>query len=209
MGQIDLNRRDLFEDEEEIIKVRIAKFEEWKRQEEEAKKKIRVEKEFAERATEIQKKNKEYGGKNVTADSNGVPVYIKPTSTEKLLSDFLFSRSIVFDRAPLEKEVKLTEERKKRTDNSPKKDNPNKDVVKGNSKEYNNKDKDKDAGNKVKENVIINTSLAIKDAQPQHMAGKRKNDGRKQTISDRNGAKSPKYQPPQITFVQPMGSNYE
>jgi hypothetical protein len=125
-----LNRKDLFEDDQDIINVRIAKFEEWKRIEDELKKKVKGEKEMAEKAVEIQKKNKEYSNKLVTADTSGSLIHIRPIPNDRLSNDFLVSRSIIRDKSPDEKELQFTKEKEERNPKS----NPLSNQIKNNNK---------------------------------------------------------------------------
>jgi hypothetical protein len=77
------------EEDKSIEEIRRIKKEEWKRKEEEAKVKNRIDRDTQEKAFEIVKKQKEYERKNVTTDLNGNVIFIKPVAIEKLSQDFI------------------------------------------------------------------------------------------------------------------------
>lgn len=77
------------DEEKEIDDLRKMKKEEWRRKEEEAKNKIKIDKEIKEKEIEVTRKQKEFERKNVTTDLNGNIMFIKNIAIDKLNSDFV------------------------------------------------------------------------------------------------------------------------
>ena len=193
----------MFEDDEEIIKVRRSKLEEWRRLEEDVKKKQKGEKEIHDKNLEILKKNKELANKVVTADSNGLPIFIKSTFTDKLLNDFLFSRSIISDKA-------FPDERNKLSTTTNEKDNQriqniNQESLIKNKLTVNLNTNKINTINSNKNNTTTFSSI------PHNRQSKISLDKHVDTIKiiDSRYVNQSVNLPSQITFLQPVGSNYE
>ena len=95
--QIDLENIQVYNEPPEITEVRKKKVEEWKKKDEENKKKIQNDKARQEETTEYTKKQKDFERKNVTADSNGMPIYIKGVQYG-LVGDFIMTKIDVKDK---------------------------------------------------------------------------------------------------------------
>jgi hypothetical protein len=95
--QIDLDNIQVYTEPPEITEVRKKKEEEWKKKDEDAKKKIFNERVRQDETAEYIKKQKDFEKKNVTADSNGIPIFIKGI-TYGLLSDFIVTRHVIAEK---------------------------------------------------------------------------------------------------------------
>lgn len=113
---MDLENILIYSEPPEIAEVRKKKEEEWKKREEETKKKILSDRVRLEETNEYIKKLKDFEKKNVTADSNGNPIFIKGISYG-LTNDFIVTKHGVSEK---EQQVNI------KTDKSDARDLPNK-----------------------------------------------------------------------------------
>jgi len=96
MPMVDLNIvNDVYWEEEEISKIKKMQFDDWKKREEEEKRKIKYEKETQKKEIEILKRNKELERRLVSSDYRGNLIMVKPYPTEKLSSEFLVPKGII------------------------------------------------------------------------------------------------------------------
>lgn len=204
----------MFEDDEEIIKVRLLKFETLRRLDEEAKKKLKGDKEFLDRNNEILRKNKELINKLVTADSQGLPIFIKNTVIDKFCSDFLFSRSIISEKSNLDGSTKFNN--KNEDDNYP---NKHKSIIiqettiknnltinnvkNSNDSSAKNNTVNNIIGDKIKLSSIQNKNLKLTTNKLLTDRQNEINRNESRFISSSNNSGN------QISLTQPMGSNYE
>ena len=90
---------EFYVEDEKTLLFKKLKNEEWKKKEADIKKKVLFEMEIKQKDEETLKSNKEFEKKNVTADSTGKTITIKPFPNEKFLQDFLFSRGIISNKS--------------------------------------------------------------------------------------------------------------
>jgi hypothetical protein len=96
MPMVDLNIvNDVYWEEQEISKIKKMQFDEWKKREEDEKRKIKYEKESQKKEIELLKRNKELERRLVSSDYRGNLIMVKPYPTERLSSEFLVPRGII------------------------------------------------------------------------------------------------------------------
>ena len=104
---------DVFWDDENTVLLRKFKLEEWKKREEDDRIKARIAKEVVRRDIEALKRNKELEKKNISSDSNGRIIIIKPNNIDKFIPDFIQSKAALKDKDnEIKKIFEKTEEKK-------------------------------------------------------------------------------------------------
>ena len=144
------------------------------------------------------KKNKEIGNKQITADSSGHPIYIKGLTSEKLYNDFLFSKSIIHDKYV------------------PFADDKSKQILLGDKEEKKKRNKEISNNSLINTNIIKIAPSVTSIEAPVNKEVKQiksvkltsidktldnKSDHRLNTHTNNSNS--------QITYSQPMGSNFE
>lgn len=192
--QIDLDNILVYEEPPFIAEVRKKKEEEWKKKEEDVKKKQHNEKVRQEEDHEYNKKLKDFEKKNVTADSNGIPIFIKGL-TYNLISDFIVTRHGITEKEPVPNVVKTEKsELAKEVVNAIKKDEK---IAQANVSTINNKDT---SVLNVKKDEKKKTVMPI-DGKGIKGSGAEMKDAKGGAIGFENSKPMP--------TAQPAGSNYE
>ena len=153
------------------------------------------------------KKNKELINKLVTADSNGSPIYIKSPVPEKMSNDFLMTKSIISDKIISFTEEDRNKSIKEKEDKNPKQTiNPESLIINNSNVNINT---NKNIPNNPKFNAIHTSTMASANLRQSILKASHEKHNDISRIVDTRYANSTIALPSQITFLQPMGSNYE